>query len=212
MNREPAPVILLFVKAPREGRVKTRLAASVGPLEALRIYRLLVAAVLTRLPARCRLEVWFDPSDAEREVREWLGSRVPAGATWHAQPKGDLGERLTAAFREALRPGPAEVFAIGGDCPLIPPGAFATAARKLRRGEDAVLGPSADGGYYLIGMRRPLPALFDRIDWGGDRVCRQTLERAAAQGLRVGLLPELRDVDTLEDWHAVRDQLGSSDA
>jgi rSAM/selenodomain-associated transferase 1 len=199
------PRILLFVKYPEPGRVKTRLARTLGPERAAEVHRLLVAEVLRRLPPGVELQVWFDPPDQEGDVRAWLDGAVPAGTRYHPQSAGDLGRRLTAAFRFAFEDGAAgPAAAIGGDCPDISAAVFAEAWDAIAAGADAAVGPSRDGGYYLIALARPCPELFGEIGWGGENVLEQTLARAGKAGRKVHVLPLLADVDTGEDWARVR--------
>jgi len=121
------------------------------------------------------------------------------------QPGGDLGRRMLAAFVDMLRTADAAVI-IGSDCPSITPEALSDAFEALRN-NDLVLGPASDGGYYLIGLRRPIPSLFEGIEWGGPSVLYETRYRAASLGLKTHLLPIRRDVDDPQDiaeWERVR--------
>jgi uncharacterized protein len=187
--------VLFFVKYPEPGKVKTRLAATVGAERAAAIYRSLAEAVRRRLPRDVEVLVLCDPPERAAEIAHWLGQRpdqcVPQAA-------GDLGTRLEAAFAAGFARGIEALAVIGSDCVEITPAHFAEVWEALAT-HDAVLGPAVDGGYYLLALRAPQPALFRDIAWSTDGVCRQTLERAAVAGLRVHLLPTLRDVDTEED-------------
>ena len=194
--------VLLFVKDPEPGKVKTRLAASVGPERAAEIYRRLAEEVVRRLPEEDEVLVMFDPPEKGAEVEAWLGGLgAKAALDFLAQAPGDLGARLDAAFATAFAQGFAAVAAVGSDCVELTPQHFAEAWQSLAT-HDAALGPAADGGYYLLALRAPQPALFTDIAWSTGAVCAGTLARAAAVGLRVHLLPQLRDVDTVEDWDA----------
>ena len=192
--------ILLFVKHPEPGKVKTRLAATLGPVRAAEIYRTLAEEVLRRVPADTEVLVLFDPPGKAAEIAAWL--RRPASALV-PQVSGDLGVRLEAAFAEGFARGCDAVAAIGSDCVELTPAHFAEAWCALET-HDAALGPTVDGGYYLLALRTPHPELFRDIAWSTDAVCRQTLERAEAAGLRVHLLPILSDVDTEEDLRKLR--------
>jgi hypothetical protein len=99
------------------------------------------------------------------------------------------------------------VMVIGTDLPTLPGSAFGEAV-KLLAAHDLVLGPSRDGGYYLIGLRKPAPELFAGIPWSTDRVLALTQQKAAALGLRTALLPVRRDIDTVDDLRAVIDETG----
>ena len=194
----PPPRLLVFLKAARLGAVKTRLAATVGAVAALAAYRELVAATLQNLTlaaAELHVELRFSPDDAAREIAPWR--RVGWGAV--AQGAGDLGERLARGFGDALGDGCQRVLVIGSDCPTVN-AADLRAALVALEDHDVVLGPATDGGYWLLGLRAPQPELFTGIDWSTPQVLAQTLQRAAAAGLRVARLRELSDVDTEVEW------------
>jgi uncharacterized protein len=189
-------LLLLFVRAPRLGEVKTRLAAGVGPEAALGIHRELgtLAAAAARA-ADCRVRVAYTPEDGGAAVRDWLGDlgeMVP-------QTRGDLGARLATATRDAFAAGAARVVVIGSDCPALTAARVDEAFDRLEAA-DVVLGPASDVGYYLIGLTRPRPELFAGIPWSSPDTCQATLAAAAGAGCRVALLDELSDVDTAEDW------------
>ena len=136
------------------------------------------------------------------EIEAWLrGIASARELRFVAQVAGDLEARLVAAFSAAFTDGFGMVAAIGSDCVELTAVHFAEAWQALET-HDAALGPAVDGGYYLLALRAPHPELFRDIAWSTAAVCRQTLDRAEAAGLRVHLLPTLRDVDTAEDWQA----------
>lgn len=190
--------ILLFLKWPEPGRVKTRLAATLGAERAAEIYRILVAEVVRRLPGDAELVVMFDPPERRAEIEGWIRGMRGGEARFVAQAQGDLGVRLERAFAAAFALGFEKVAAIGSDCVEITPEIFVEAWRALDAG-DAAVGPSADGGYYLLALRRECPRLFAGIAWSTGAVFTQTMERAEKTGLRVRILPTLRDVDTEQD-------------
>ena len=196
--------ILLFIKWPEPGRVKTRLAATLGAERAAEIYRMLVAEVVRRLPGDTELIVMFDPAERRAEVETWLGGLCGAGAAvrFLPQAQGDLGVRLERAFAAAFALGFEKVAAIGSDCIELTPEVFAEAWRALDTGV-AAIGPSADGGYYLLALRRECPRLFTGIAWSTGAVFTQTMERARDAGLGVQILPTLRDVDNEDDWRRI---------
>lgn len=205
--------LVVFLKQPRPGAVKTRLATVVGPELAAELYQVLVETVLeqtTPEPGDYERLVFFDPPEARRALREWL-----PGVSLRAQAPGDLEQRLADAFERAFRRGAARVAIIGSDAPAL---TRATVLRALRALDEAdlVLGPAADGGYYLIALREVRPELLRGIDWSTSAVLRQTLERAQAARLRVRQLEPLRDVDTLADlraeWRLVERRLASRPA
>jgi rSAM/selenodomain-associated transferase 1 len=188
--------VLLFAKAPRAGRVKTRLAREIGEARAVELYRAMGRSVATAVAEAYSLTVWFDPPGAEEEMREWLGDHE-----CRPQPDGDLGERMAFAFAEHFASGERPVIGIGADVPGISATVIADAERLLEQTE-VVFGPALDGGYYLIGLRAPCDALFQGIPWGSSRVLRATEQRCETLGLGVALLDPLRDLDTREDLDA----------
>ena len=200
--------VLLFIKWPEAGKVKTRLAATLGGEEAARIYQRLVDAVLSIVPRDLEVVILFDPPERRADIKRWLRPRCP-GAVFRPQGSGDLGERLTQGFQEAFASGSAHVAAIGSDCIELVLSIFADAWAALETTE-CVVGPSEDGGYYLIALREPCPTLFEGISWSTATVLRQTLDRASATGLRVALLPQLHDVDDEADWRRAERLLGGS--
>lgn len=195
--------VLFYVKLPEPGRVKTRLAATLGTERAAAIYRRLTETVLRGIPAELEVWVMCEPPERGVEIAGWL--RAPgAGRTLRFVPQavGDLGVRLERAFAAAFAEGYEAVAAIGSDCVELAPAHFAEAWQALAT-HDAAIGPAEDGGYYLLALRAPHPGLFAGIAWSTAAVLPQTLDRAAAAGLCVHLLPTLHDVDTEEDWRRV---------
>ena len=182
--------LAVFLKAPRLGTVKTRLAAEIGGRQALRLYRVMVARTLASV-RRTRLDatLWFTPQDAGPEMRFWLGD----GWDLRPQASGDLGARLSAA--EHAVPLGRPWIAIGVDCPRLT-GELLQGAVDVILSGSVVLGPATDGGYYLVGGTTPLPELFTGMPWGTDRVLAETRARLERAGAPWRELPELRDVDT----------------
>ena len=197
------PVVQVFLKAPRQGFVKTRLAREVGNERALAIYRTLAEAQLAKLPPGWTTEIHYTPVDAGAEMRGWLGSHHE----YRAQCDGDLGLRLAHAVERAFATGARNVFAIGADCPDLDASLLAEAQTALRQ-TDVVIGPARDGGYYLIGLKSPAVGLFEKIEWSTPRVLAQTLQRAQELGLVHALLPEKEDVDDLAGWQRHQGRLG----
>lgn len=191
----------MFVKAPLAGRVKTRLAAEVGPECATELYRRLGRHVVAATVSdRHRTVVWYAPRTCGRLVRDWLDGLCVS--KFHPQPSGDLGCRLRSAFATHFREGARRVVIIGSDCPGIDRGLIRDAFAALDD-HDVVLGPARDGGYYLIGMKALHEGLFQGISWSSPAVLRETTARADAEGLSYRSLRTLRDVDTVADAHAV---------
>lgn len=189
--------VIVFVKAPRPGWVKTRLAADLDPEAAAAIHRVLVGRTVARLGRLPDVELRFAPDDAGAEIKPWLrpGWRLAGQGT------GDLGERLERATSAALTEGSRGAVVIGTDCPALEPEDLDEATAGLEQ-HDVVLGPAEDGGYWLIGLRAPQPALFRGIPWSTAEVFERTCDRARDAGLSMRSLRRLRDVDTLHDWRA----------
>lgn len=198
--------ILIFLKCPTKGRVKTRLAATAGPDAALAIYRSMVEHVCRCLPLNATPIVLFDPPNSGPEMRKWLKPILGSHAHWLPQCSGDLGLRLSTAFAQAFDTGFARVAAIGGDCLDLTPAVFeeafdAIASRDRVPGNyDAAIGPAGDGGYYLLALARHRPELFEQIAWSTEKTLTDTLKRAEEHDLRIFLLEKRNDIDTEEDW------------
>ncbi len=191
-------ILLIFARAPRPGEVKTRLARGVGAEEALRIYRRMGRQVVDRVrTGPYRTVLFFDPPGEKSLLTEWLGEE---NLRFRSQTSGDLGRRMHSAFQWAFRTG-GPVCIIGTDAPKIDVGLLEAAFHALERssGPDAVFGPATDGGYYLVGLRRPDDRLFRDIPWGTATVLEESLRAARETGLVVELLPPLSDVDHPED-------------
>ncbi len=201
--------LIVFLKEPRAGHVKTRLARDLGKRRAARLYRAFVQDALQWMASIPRVEtrVYYAPPGA-RIAR--LQALAPQGAIqaqqFLPQGGGDLGARLSRAFDQTLAGGSKAVIAVGTDCPLLGPVMVARAFAALAR-KDLVLGPAADGGYYLVGLKRRAPSLFEDVPWSTARVLEATVERARRSGLAVSLLPTLRDVDELGDLRCLRLEL-----
>lgn len=192
-------LIIVFVKAPRPGLVKTRMARVAGDTAACLAYRTLAGCLFRNLQGLKHLEICHSPDspEAAREVDPW---RQP-GWTLSSQGEGGLGERMARAIRRGLDRGHPAVAIIGSDCPWIQPGDLeAASSALLQGGTDVVLGPAEDGGYWLIGARGDFPELFEGIAWSTDTVLEQTLDRASRSRRSVHQLRLLSDVDTWEDW------------
>jgi uncharacterized protein len=193
----PNEKLIVFVKAPRIGAVKTRLARSIGAVAACDAYRVLVETLLRRIDRLENVELRFTPDDAANEINPWL--KQP----WRVSPQGagELGERLHRAFESAFADGARRVVVIGSDCPQVTATDIEAAWAALAT-NDLVVGPASDGGYWLIGLRQPKPVLFQNISWSTATVIQETLGRAKAARLSVKLLRQLADVDTEQDWRA----------
>ena len=191
--------LIVFARAPVLGEVKTRLAAGLGDAATLGIYRQLADRVMAAVRASdgYSVTIAYTPASAEHVMREWLGP----SAVLRPQADGDLGARMARAIGDALASGAERVVVIGTDCPDVDAHVIDSAFQHLAT-SDAVLGPASDGGYYLIGMSRLHPQLFEDIPWSAPDTLRVTLERARASAISIALLEERRDIDTVDDWRA----------
>jgi rSAM/selenodomain-associated transferase 1 len=188
--------LLVFVKAPRAGAVKTRLAAVLGTENAARLYRAIAGEEIRRTAPRggeYARTFFVDPPDGAEDIARWL-----PGETLVPQKGRDLGERMANAFAAAFAEGARRVALIGSDVPTCGREHVAEALAALDD-HDLALGPTHDGGYYLIALDRPRPELFQAIPWSTPAVLPATAERAGVLGLAVRMLDPLRDIDTLED-------------
>ncbi len=198
--------ILVFLKHPKPGRVKTRLAATTSPEKAAQIYRRLVREVFARLPEGPEVIVMFDPPEERDAVAGWILEMRPSLAPrlqFVAQQGPGLGERLTHAFARAFAAGFEKVAAIGTDCIDMTSQHFDAVWHGLEN-HDCVLGPANDGGYYLIGLKAMHAAVFEGIAWSTATVYQQTLHQLAGAGLSLHELPVLSDIDDEKDWQASR--------
>jgi rSAM/selenodomain-associated transferase 1 len=190
---------LVFARAPRRGSVKTRLASSVGDDVALEIYRQLGSATIATLRGvgDCAVVVYHTPDDAAGVVGDWLGNDVAL----RPQGDGDLGERLQRAIEQTLHGLTHRMIVVGTDCPELTTDIIESAFASLSS-HDVVIGPTMDGGYYLIGMSEPHSCLFEDVPWSTTETFAATCAAARRHGLRVAELPSLRDIDTADDWRS----------
>jgi rSAM/selenodomain-associated transferase 1 len=192
--------LAVMTKAPQAGRVKTRLTPPLSPEEAAALNICFLrdtAGAISRTADGQRAQGVgvYTPIGAEAAYADIL----PKEFVLVPQRGEAFGERLSAATEDLLRLGFASLCLIDSDSPTVPAPVFARATDYLSEEEDSVvLGPSDDGGYYLIGLKKLHRGLFERIDWSTDRVLEQTIAAARAIGLPVHLLPTWYDVDDRE--------------
>lgn len=189
--------LLIFTKYPRPGCVKTRLIPALGAEAAALLHcRLTERTVFEMLKLPCHLKVCYDGA-ARDEMERWLGN-----LDLLKQGSGDLGQRLMRAVDSSFREGASRVAVVGTDTPSLTARVVLRAFQSLENA-DLVIGPARDGGYYLIALSRPVPAVFTGIEWSSERVLKQTL--TAAAGLKVLLLEEMSDIDRPEDLVLLED-------
>ncbi|MGE9271042.1 MAG: TIGR04282 family arsenosugar biosynthesis glycosyltransferase [Verrucomicrobiales bacterium] len=181
--------VVVFTRYPELGRVKSRLAATLGPERACEIHDQLARhAVAEARGWGGELQIRVTGGEPEQWDR-WLGPAV-----WLDQGGGDLGERLARAVDAAFGDGCEKLVLMGTDCPGLDRRVLARSFEVLAE-KDVVFGPAEDGGYYLVGLNRRIEGLFDGVDWGTDRVLAQSLAKAPD----AGLLARLSDVDVEDD-------------
>ncbi len=189
-------ILLIFLKYPEPGKVKTRLSRDIGKDKAAEIYSWMAETVVHNL-AKSNLHktiIFFDPPERKIDVEYWLNHShrlLP-------QEGKSLGERMRNAFREVFSHGAAKAIIIGTDCVEISDEIISQAFDALDL-VDVVLGPAEDGGYYLLGLKKQIPEIFDDIDWSTELVFNQTLRKIEEQGLKFLLLKKLRDIDTVNE-------------
>ena len=199
MDQKPEKLLLVVVaKAPIPGEVKTRLIPHFTPEEAADLYRCFLQDRIKEISKLkgIDLAVAFTPADAG----DTFARITSNGFKLFAQKGDDLGQRLNHVFLEKLVRGYDAVSIVDSDTPDLPRSIVEQSFQTLMSdGVDAVFGPCDDGGYYLVGMRRPHPELFQDIPWSTPAVLTITLARAARLGIRTKLLPGWNDLDTFED-------------
>lgn len=202
----PHAALAIFAKAPVPGQVKTRLCPPLTPDEAATLHGSFVLDALERTrTAVTKLKLPID------RYLACAPSSTPAffkimeerqAVTLLDQVGEDLGARMHGAFEALFARGYQSAMIVGTDVPSLPLDHYKQALERLQTA-DLVLGPAHDGGYYLIGLNKPVPALFEGIPWSTAGVLPLTREKAERLGLRVALLPNWRDVDTIEDLQAL---------
>jgi rSAM/selenodomain-associated transferase 1 len=187
------PLLLVFVRNPVLGKVKTRLARTIGPQKALQVYHLLLQYTLQTVQGlHCRKRVCY-------------ADFVPATDQWQeagfqpAMQRGDnLGDRMLDAFRQAFSEGYGPVVIIGSDCAEITAPVIEEAFHLLRT-QPVVIGPAVDGGYYLLGMNRLVEGVFREKTWSSPSLLTETIHELNRSGIAFGLLPVLSDIDEASD-------------
>ncbi|MBD2073249.1 TIGR04282 family arsenosugar biosynthesis glycosyltransferase [Phormidium sp. FACHB-592] len=198
--------LIFFTRYPEPGKAKTRLIPALGAEAAAELHRQMTEHTLAQVKPlqqsrSLTVECWFAGGD-RAQMQTWLGTDLVC----QPQPEGDLGDRMAQAFQTAFDSGMKAAVIIGTDCPELTTALLVEAFQALQQ-TDLVLGPAADGGYYLIGLRRLVPDLFKTITWSTDRVFQQTVDIANNLNLSLTTLPMLTDVDRPDDlpvWERVR--------
>lgn len=191
--------LIIFLKYPEEGKVKTRLASSIGAHEAACVYKKLAEDTVSQArPLAGRfadIVIAYDPPERENEIKRWISGPFK----YEAQEGKNLGQRLDRVVNAAFLDGAKRVVVVGSDCPGLDSLTVNRAFWALLK-KDVVIGPSRDGGYYLIGFNQARhTVLLDDIPWSTPEVLRHTLDKAKKSDISTELLSEKSDVDTADD-------------
>ncbi|MFC1846010.1 TIGR04283 family arsenosugar biosynthesis glycosyltransferase [Chloroflexota bacterium] len=195
-NYQDNSSIVMLMRYPRPGLTKTRLAVTLGDVNATEFYRICathLAKEIGKLPGSVHREIWYSEG-TDQEMVDWLGSEL----SYMPQPNGDLGTRLISALDHSFRQGINRTIAVASDIPELTSDILTHALTMLEKA-DMVIGPTFDGGYYLIGMKKLRRSLFQDISWSTGKVYTQTIDIARKLGLSFHILPKLHDIDTGED-------------
>ena len=193
--------VIVFAKNPMPNQVKTRLIPTLSPEQVATLYTAFLTdwcETLAKLSG-VDLIIAYTPPEAESDLQALIGD----DATYIPQIGTDLGERLTSATQWAAKQGYTKILLVGSDSPTLPI-SYISKALTLLNSRDIVIGPSTDGGYYLIGFSAvnvavPVPFIFEEISWSTTDVFQQTMTRICSAKATVGLLPPWYDIDTAED-------------
>lgn len=193
MNSSDQPALLIFIKNPEKGKVKTRLARTVGNEQALEIYKALMAHTRSlAIEVEARRYLFY--SQFVDQADDWSNDLFAKGL----QSEGDLGIKMSMAFQMVLAKH-SKAIIIGSDCASLSAATVEEAILALDT-SDFVVGPALDGGYYLLGMRKFEATLFQNMPWSTDQVAQITLDRIRVLGKSYHTLPALSDIDFEEDW------------
>ena len=190
--------LIVFVKYPQPGQVKSRLANDFDSDFAALLYKAFVLDILEcAMKGNWQLRIFFYPPEKETEIKEMFGN----DHEYRLQGGTDLGERMKSAFADCFYEGFKSIVLIGSDFPDLPLKIIEDAFALLDSPSDAVIGPTVDGGYYLIGFRYDtfLPAIFDGLIWSTASVFLETLKIIHAYGRQTEIIQEWQDVDTRDD-------------
>ncbi len=197
--------LIIFTRYPEAGQVKTRLIPALGEKGAALLHHKMAEHTLTRLKSfKGEIEIHFTGGSHDL-MKSWLGDQF----RYRRQEGGCLGEKLFNSVAEAFAESKKKVVVIGTDCPGLTANHIEQAFRLLDH-SDLVLGPAYDGGYYLVGLKKPVKELFQDITWSSSLVYRQTIKAAEQVNLQTAELEKLADIDCPADlsyWETVKKQL-----
>lgn len=198
--------LIIFVKYPEPGSVKSRLGVSIGKDQAAQIYSCFVKTLLSNLAEEnYKTYIFFSPPEKAKEIKKWLGQEY----TFVAQYGNGLGLRMYNAFDHVFGNGAEQAVIIGTDIPLIENKNIIDAFTALKE-KDCVIGPAYDGGYYLLGLNSLRAELFALKEYSTDKVFENTMAKAQKLGLNVEVLDRRFDVDTIDDLRMLNQELKKS--
>lgn len=205
----PQPIVVVMMKAPRAGEVKTRLVPPLSESDAASLAICFARdTILNAQRATDDVLVAYTPAEARSDLEVIL----PSDLLWFAQAGDSLDQRLDSVAEHVSSLGFDPFIMLGADSPTLPTRFIQEALNALSSGEaDICLGPTEDGGYYLVRLRRPTPGLFQNIHWSTPSTYEQTAANAARLSLRLHPLPSWYDIDTPDDLKHLHDELNRSE-
>ena len=188
--------VIVFCKYPVEGKVKTRIANTMGNEFAVKLYKIFAEHTFQELLKTDSVfpYLFFKGKEDRGKIEDWTGREF----LLETQEGDDLGERMYNAFKKVIDRGSAKTIIVGTDIPDVSSDIIRKAFQALDN-SDIVIGPSNDGGYYLLGMKKLYKGLFSGIEWSGNSVLSATLDKINSLNLSYSILPELIDIDTEDD-------------
>jgi rSAM/selenodomain-associated transferase 1 len=193
--------LIIFAKEPQKGRVKTRLAEHLGDDKSLALYKALLKDTLN-LVRRVEVDKKILAYESFHEDPKFLRN-IAGDFSFYNQEGHDLGERMHNAFGRTKKLGALKSIIVGSDAPTLPPSFIKEAFNKLDK-FDIVIGPTNDGGYYLVGLKDPCIELFQDVVWSSDTVLDTTVSNAERLGKSIDILNSWYDIDTIDDFESLR--------
>ena len=195
--------LIIFLKYPQPGLVKTRLGADIGNEKAAYIYKKFTEFILEEIKSNIYYQViFYSPENKREEIVSWLGKDFE----FYPQQGDDLGERIQHAFDYTFSRGAKRVVIIGTDNPLVSKDILQKAFSELVNSQ-AVIGPCLDGGYYLLGLSNYSKDIFEGITWSSKKVLEQTISKLKKQGFQYKTLEKQFDVDDIQNLKLLKDKL-----
>ena len=200
---EKENLVIIFIKCPLMGTVKTRLSKTIGEKMAQELYKRFVLDIIASLEGTgIPFVIYYTIDSCEETMVNWIGKDF----RYHVQEGNGLGDRIKNSFIKSFSDGYENVILIGSDSPDLPP-KYLIESFEYLRSNDVIIGPAVDGGYYLVGFRADTfaPIIFHGIEWSSGNEFRETMNKLEEEGAGVHLLPEWYDIDTYEDLKKLYD-------